>query len=463
MIILVLLSFCFESMRLPLKFCHVVLLFDLIVIGCFDCKAQRRIVYNEMERNEDSLVIHEGILSTKKQRIIYKKKGKRIATIKLSKPVMIAQAVEEEEWGYFQFPTISKAIDGTLIVSWQMISDSHLSYGKKTIREFTPMESHDNGLTWQSQSKNYTSVRRGYNIWLKNGEYLEVNTPPAKDIRNFLFFPKPVYVNGNKYFYRYEDLPEELQGIYFYHIKSNGKSEILHSKLTDPELLRYSIDSLMPIVWWGNIRELSNQSLVAGVYPTFYQDESGSIQPNSVSFYLSNNHGISWETLGKIPFVYDGIADRIGDKSFDEPAFEILSDSTFLCVLRSGNCSPLYKSFSYDKGKTWTKAKPFTPNGVKPNLIRLNNGVIALVSGRPGIQIRFCLDGYGQIWTDPIDMIPFMNRDGSFIRDVSCGYASLIEKDDNSFYLVYSNFITKNNKGEYRKSIWCRTVQIVLR
>ena len=54
-----------------------------------------------------------------------------------------------------------------------------------------------------------------------------------------------------------------------------------------------------------------------------------------------------------------------------------------------------------------------------------------------------------------------MNEDGSFTRDVSCGYPSIIEADDNSFYLVYSDFTTKNDIGEVRKSIWFRKVTVI--
>lgn len=54
------------------------------------------------------------------------------------------------------------------------------------------------------------------------------------------------------------------------------------------------------------------------------------------------------------------------------------------------------------------KPEPFTPNGVKPCLMTLGNGVVVLSSGHPGVQVRFNLDGKGHSWIDPIDMIPFM-------------------------------------------------------
>lgn len=95
-----------------------------------------------------------------------------------------------------------------------------------------------------------------------------------------------------------------------------------------------------------------------------------------------------------------------------------------------------------------------------PRLMLLKNGVLVLVSGRPGVQIRFSLDGTGHVWTEPIEMISFMNDDGTFQHDVSCGYASIIEVNDDTFYIVYSDFTTKDSEGQTRKAIWFREVTV---
>ena len=128
--------------------------------------------------------------------------------------------------------------------------------------------------------------------------------------------------------------------------------------------------------------------------------------------------------------------------------------------MRSGSTSPMYKTYSYDMGDNWSKPIPFTPNGVNPRLMLLNNGILVLASGRPGVQIRFSFDGRGCEWSEPIDMIPFMQQNGTYIRDVSCGYVSMMEADQDSFYMVYSDFTTKNAKNQKRKSIWFRKVII---
>lgn len=288
---------------------------------------------------------------------------------------------------------------------------------------------------------------------------LQISTPATKAISNYKQFPEAVAMDKTYTYFKEEELPYDLRGFYLNRVDANGKTTMIHAKLNDPGLLRYAINGDMPIVWWGNIKELSNDTLVAGVYPTFYLDKDGKVTRVCVSFYESNDEGKAWNILSRIPFVYDGIANVRGNKSFDEPAFEILPDITFICVMRSGATSPMYRTFSKDKGRTWTTPEPFTPNGVKPNLMVLKNGVLVLASGRPGIQVRVSFDG-GYNWTVAIDMVPYMHADGAFKWDVSCGYASIIEGGSNSFYLVYSDFTTKNGEGNERKSIWCRMITI---
>ena len=412
---------------------------------------------------DDSLSIKEGIVSRTAQKIKYKRDGKTRAIIRLSEPVKVVQSEQDEGWGYFQFPTIGKTDDGLLLVSWSLQEDTHKSYGKiSSTNNSNRRLSRDKGLSWEFVDRNYEAHFRGYNLTLKDGSVVQELTFPVKDISSFKVFPPPVVNIGSYSYFFMDQLPPELQGFHL-SLKKGSKTETIHAKLYDPGLLRYSVGNLMPIVWWGNIKQLANQSLVAGVYPTIYLDSLGNLLPSAVTFYSSEDNLGFWKVLGKIPFLNDGIAYVRGDRRFDEPAFEILKDSTFICVLRTGSVSPLYKSFSFNRGKTWTTPKPFTPNGVMPKLMHLQNGVMVLISGRPGIQIRFSFDGLGQKWSTPIDMISFMNNDGSYNRDVSCGYASFIEATDNSFYIVYSDFTTKDAFGHKRKSIWFRKVTVTRR
>jgi len=144
---------------------------------------------------------------------------------------------------------------------------------------------------------------------------------------------------------------------------------------------------------------------------------------------------------------------------FTEPGFEILSDGSFLCVMRTTDNfvsnSPMYYSRSTDLGVTWTKPQTFTSAGVMPRLLQLTNGVVVLASGRPGVQLRFCIDSKGQKWTDPFEMLLFKNEKEAA---VSCGYTELLATGPNSFLIIYSDFSYRNEVGTIRKAIKVREV-----
>lgn len=416
-----------------------------------------------LEENNPNLIIHEGFISQEECFINVKRGDGVVACIHLSSPIIIAQSEREEEWGFFQFPKIFRDRNGALHVAWQMNTDSHTSYGKGSSGH---LMSNDEGRTWEEPDSMYYYKGR-YRVDLSNGNTLQVKTTPSRNIKEYPFFPKPIknQTVNHHLFYLEKNLPDDLRGVYFeYWNSKNNQVRIVHGTIKDSLLLRYAIDDVMPIVWWGDIKEIENHELVAGVYGGFYQDNKGHVQKTAVSFYMSNDYGNNWILQGIIPFQNTGIStDYDGGEGYGEPAFEILKDGRYLCIMRSGYAHPMFKAYSDDKGKTWTKPVPFTPNGVFPVLCRLDNGVLVLISGRPGLQLRFCLAGDGDIWTEPIEMMPFMDHQGRFDIYASCGYSSVLPVDDDTFYFVYSDFKTKNKVGDERKSIVFRKVDITLK
>jgi hypothetical protein len=214
---------------------------------------------------------------------------------------------------------------------------------------------------------------------------------------------------------------------------------------------------------------LPDNSIVAGIYPMFYENDSGGVDPTGISFYRTTDDGMNWKIRGKIPYRPDLKVDPNGNKrlssGYSEPAFEILPDGTFLCVMRTTDgygISPMYLSQSSDHGVTWSYPEAFTPSGVFPQLLQLENGVLVLASGRPGVQIRFSIDGKGKKWTDPFEMIPFTN-DVEILTDrdrISCGYAGLLATGSDSFMVIYSDFKYLNQYNEVRKAIKVREIRV---
>ena len=420
------------------------------------------------EENNPNLTIHEGCISNKKDTIRFVSNGETNAIILLDNPKIVAQAEKEEDWGFFQFPKLYRDFSGNLIIKWQMKEDSHTVYG---VDGYGRVMSKDEGASWATVDDNLGYSIEQYKVYLKNGELLQVKNPTSKDILSYGSFPPPVNEQAicNINIYKESELPDELRGVYFELLdgKSNTVTPI-HAVLDDDGLLRYAIENLMPIVWWGDIKEEQDGSLVAGVYGSFYQNTKKQVLKMGITFYKSENRGYSWKAIGRIPyvtieggdyetFVYDG------DSGFSEPTFEILEDGTYICIMRNRNWSvPLCVSYSTDKGYNWTRPVPITPNGVKPRLLKLNKELLVLASGRPGLQLRFSFSNNGEKWSEPIEMMPFVDEEGNIksTRE-TCGYADLLKVDDQTFYLVYSDFTTLNQEGERRKSIIFRKIKVI--
>jgi len=254
-------------------------------------------------------------------------------------------------------------------------------------------------------------------IVFPNGDRITISTPKAINTGE-LKLPKPVGASKEAYgrnfvYYKVSELPKILQGVYLNRLVKGGiKQTTEHDVLDDPQAVRYTDSGMFPVVWWGDMHIADDGSIMAGIYPGFYLNEKGGVNPSGVFFYRSTDEGHTWKIQGRIPYEPDLKTDPNGDKrlalGFTKPGFEILSDGTFLCVLRTtdglGN-SPMYISRSIDMGVTWSKSEPFIRAGVLPRLLQLDNGVIVLASGRPGVQLRFCTDGKGEKWTDPIGNI----------------------------------------------------------
>src|SRR5690606_32999992 len=144
-----------------------------------------------------------------------------------------------------------------------------------------------------------------------------------------------------------------------------------------------------------------------------------------------------------------------------EPASEILQDGSYLSVIRTTDglgSSPMYYSRSTDQGKSWNKPTAFTKAGVLPKLKQLDNGALVLASGRPGLQIRIALDEEGEEWSDPFEMLHWL--EGVDGNTLTCGYRELLQTGKDKFLMIYSDFQYKTSTGEIRKAIKTREITV---
>ena len=411
--------------------------------------------WNEVGYKADSAV-KPGIPAYAGAIITYKREGKSMLAVTLEGPAIAGVALVPENWGFFQFPTIYRTQDSILVASWSMAPDAVESYGQGGSGFAV---SRDRGKSWSPS----VNPPVGGGLLLPSGDQIKIHTPKAIDTGT-LKLPMPVVANkGGIGLYKLSELPKIVQGVYLNRLAKGVTSWTTeHEVLDDPLAVRYTVSGMFPVVWWGDMHIASDGSIIVGIYPGFYLNPQGGVDPSGVLFYRSTDEGRTWKIQGRIPYEPDLATDPHGDKrlafGFTEPAFEILPNGTFLCVMRTTDSfltnSPMYVSRSTDLGVTWTKPETFTRAGVLPRLLQLANGVIVLASGRPGVQLRFCTDGKGQKWTDPFEMLPFKNES----ETVSCGYTGLLATGPDRFLLIYSDFNYRNEVGTIRKAIKVREV-----
>ncbi len=391
----------------------------------------------------------------------YRRAGKPALKLSFGEPGIAAMASKPEGWGFYQFPSLSRLEDGRVHLGFSVQEDSVRSYGKGGR---VHLVSADGAGKWQEADA--ASMRTG--LLLPNGDRLAVTTPEAKKVSE-LKLPEPAgtvtasYGNTELDVFRLQGLPPELRTVHQVR-RAEGtdrwKAEL--ADLLDPQALRYTISGLFPVVWWGDMRVAPDGSLLAGIYPAYLLRDDGTVDAKGgVFFYRSTDNGHTWTVQGRIRYQPDLTADPKGNErgGFTEPAFEILADGSLLCVMRTTDgvgIGPMYASRSKDLGRTWSKPAAFTPNGVLPQLLRLENGVLVLASGRPGVQVRFCADGRGETWSDPFEMVA---PKPEVAGDYSCGYTSLLATGPDSFLIAYSDFKHRAPGGAFRKAIKVREVR----
>lgn len=123
-----------------------------------------------------------------------------------------------------------------------------------------------------------------------------------------------------------------------------------------------------------------------------------------------------------------------------EPHLLELSDGTLICQIRGEGGEDeelftIYQSFSYDKGKTWTKPEMILEEtqGAPPHLIELDSGILLSTYSRRkqpyGIMAMFSRDS-GKSWEKDIRLYENTGSD-------DIGYPSTIQFSDSTLLTVF--------------------------
>ncbi len=283
----------------------------------------------------------------------------------------------------------------------------------------------DKGKTWQKVKKR--SAFRHYATNLSNGETIQ--------------WQGQVPESGDNQ----EKAPEGLVRFSAKMIRSsdNGLTE---QQVLSPIFLPRGLR--ITNMYHARIVELTDGSLLFSTYGRFHKDAPGYAygsfrKTKDRTFVMrSTDKGKTWRYLSTVAFDLWAKRRVLG---FDEPEMVMLADGLLLCFLRADVewmdwSGPMYLSFSNDNGQSWCHAETITEFGVCPYAKVLDNGVIAVVYGRPGNNLMFSSDR-GQTWVGH-----FRIYDGPAAADAG-NYCALEEVAPNQLLVVYGRKIAPGSQA----------------
>lgn len=139
---------------------------------------------------------------------------------------------------------------------------------------------------------------------------------------------------------------------------------------------------------------------------------------------------------------------------FTASTIETVKDGSLLVVMCPEGIQGLYQSRSYDGGVTWSEPEyskgilPIIPQWSygsyqNPDLVMLDNGVLTMSYGRPGIGLAISLDGTGEHWDQQIRLLRGYHADGSapspdgMNRGTSTGNGQSIALNEDTVLVAY--------------------------
>ncbi|MBP87518.1 MAG: hypothetical protein CMJ64_12470 [Planctomycetaceae bacterium] len=252
--------------------------------------------------------------------------------------------------------------------------------------------SKDSGKTWTEPMQGFGPVRSGVEAWatLRGGGALQVGGWGMPAARNREGWWETILTRFSDDMLHYQIEP----------IRVYMPDAAL--VISEPSPLFMS----GPQFGTGKVIQLPNGDLLAPMQGRFKGDtKHRAIVSRSV------DRGRTWRYHGTIAYdPVDSHPDLPGQYlGHAEASIALLPNGQLLSVMRTqyshlpGEYRPLHVCWSDDWGKTWTKPVPTTPHlmNIHPNLIVLDNGVVACVYGRPGFHAAFSLDN-GRTWQDRI-------------------------------------------------------------
>lgn len=336
--------------------------------------------------------------------------------VKVLETVKIA---ESHYYGYF--PSLHRLASGELLTTVKMDADAHhiesnfWGFHLSRDRGRTWGFRNTNGMVYEGESA-YTreplpdgSVRfiAGYGLPSEGDDYRKVRMVSVKifDHGESILFQRDVVVELPKPSFR-----QPMDGA-IRHFASIGPGKLTHSAFV------FFSGTLIPSRDGGWITTLYGKLEGDRYFRTFV--------------VRSDRQGKRWQYVTTV--AGDEAAVNLpGEKDtegFTEPRMIRLPDGRLLLAVRRGSNHLMFRAWSSDDGRSWTKPESIGFKGVKPALWLMRSGVLALSTGRPDpVTVRFSRDG-GQTWSNATELY---SKPGT-------RYTDLVEVQPNRLLVVYDH------------------------
>lgn len=394
--------------------------------------------------------------------------------LEISEPIVVAQQEKsgDNSWGYFQFPRMCYTENGNILMRVANKKDSMATYSG----EYLYYISEDHGQTWREC--NEADSLADFSLLMDNGCYYQgpvlLDTSPIDGSLNDMV---PYFTaedkRGRHDLYWANEITTALGGYTAteFDPRTGNENQFETSYVWDERPIVVTNGLLVPNNRWlysykmhtpNSIIKEKDGSLFAAVYGRGGEKGDASYIKDScmynVFFLRSNDNGRTWSYVAEI--LSQGICAADSD-GFGEPCLTVAPDGRYCVLIRSGAGYPCYFSYSLDEGQSWSEPIEFDDVGVDPQLLTLDCGVTLASYGRPGIYLRATDDPGCVSWNDPTKITLSKETANSYVRD-SCCYTSLIQIDEYTALLAYSdfNYPSLTDPDETAKTILIRKVHI---
>lgn len=410
-------------------------------------------------------------------------------SVKTDKPVIVSQSTTEPILhGGWQDPKIICDEKGILYVSFNGRRDCPETLG---LEDKNPVyRSVDMGQTWgKSNHREWIMAHKP----LPNGDRLLMREhqvifdlptlPPYSSNRE-----KTGTVDSASIMFGEAYTVEELMPVLGERVAKEFKAQRIIAGETEP------VDEICKVNWDNMpLQYVAERNMIWRVYPTdkYKVDKNGtlwmtvyggSVAPDGsmnskrlcTHLLRSDDFGHTWDYVNTVVYKEEYHGDSLyGVEGFDEATLEILNDGSIIIIMRAGSLEPsvqaapgtpipkCYIAKTSDQGKTWDYVKPFYNYGVRPQSVKLENGTIVFISGRPDVYIRTCDDPSGENWNDVIHLIDVPEKDVyNAYFEYTCSNCDVCTYDENTAFVTYSNFQLNTPEGKRAKSILVSKITI---